>query len=147
MRNTELRDIQQYCEKGKFPARRPPYDGVVSFDLYFELGFGPHIGRDKALQPDKCKTVGHLKHHIEENFELWFDEKVVLEGAILQADEYPNVQTVGFTKFSIDHDDDESWQKWRERNLAYGRKSFFRILVMLCKSENPQLNRVFRSRG
>ena len=145
MRNTDLVDIQQYCETGTFPARRPPYEGVVSFRLSFRLGkSGDYLSGHKnimALNPDKCETVRDLKYCIKDNFKQQFGQNIVLDGATLRADNAPNVQLPTLLDISID--DDRKWQWWRERNLVYGRMSRILIGVTLVRSENAQLYSTF----
>ena len=141
LRNTELKDIQQYCKEGTFPPRiRENYGGIVSFRLYFTMAAGPYHEVGDLLNPDECKTMTDLKRYIQDNFERWFGKDVVLEGAILRADDYPNVQVPKCTRINMD--DDESWKQWRERNLAYGRRSLIEIVVKVDASQNPQLDGV-----
>jgi hypothetical protein len=86
------------------------------------------------IHPDLCSTVLQLKQHLASNsFELW-GLRFHFYGAILYLQDRPDIEEHGETALGIEQQ--QLYDKWRERNMVYGRQAWLRIKIVLDPSES-----------
>jgi hypothetical protein len=100
--------VQQYCHDGTFPARRASrYGNLTSFMIKF-LTLGTPT-QEVRMSSDESWTVAELKVLIKASIREWYEESFLLNAAMSEVEDWPNVGYAESINFSTEHDDE-----WRE---------------------------------